>query len=237
MQGLLRHADCDKLSPAVKKRVFSPPYELCTERLSLRAFEPQHARELQALTTRNAEHLRPWLTWAADLPFSLDGLVDVLREMRAAFDRGRDFNWGIFERASGALAGGLGLHPRVGPGGLEIGYWVAHEWTRRGFAVEAAGAAARAGFEHLDAERIRIHVQPENEASLPIPERLGFRREGLRRATLAWPDGTWRDQIVFSLLRSELPSSPLSALHVEAFDVIGRPLAAQDRITTPRRTP
>jgi RimJ/RimL family protein N-acetyltransferase len=210
----------------VKKRPRSPPYELRTPRLSLRALEPHHARELRALTSRSADHLRPWLTWAGELPFSLDRLLEVLREMRAAFDRGSDFNFGIFERASGALVGGIGLHPRIGKGALEIGYWIAREATRRGFAREATAAVARAGLTWFGAARLEVRVQPENAASLPIPERLGFRREGLRRGTLAWTDGGWRDQVVFGLLRAELEASPFAGLEVEAFDALGRPLAA-----------
>lgn len=35
------------------------------------------------------------------------------------------------------VVGGCGLHRRVGPGGLEIGYWVHAAWTRRGIAAAA----------------------------------------------------------------------------------------------------
>ncbi len=199
-----------------------PPYELRTERLSLRPFDPSQAERLQALTAVNVEHLRPWMPWAQDLPHTLERTIEVVRRMRADFERGRDFNYLLFERTAQKLLGGAGLHPRVGPGGLEIGYWIARERTGHGYGTEAAGALTRAGFEYLGAARVEIHVQPENRPSLAIPERLGFVCEGRRRAVVRFPDGSFRDQLIYTLLASELPSRSAGSVYYEAFDAIGR---------------
>jgi len=40
----------------------------------------------------------------------------------------------------GEIAGSIGLHGRIGPGALEIGYWVHRAWTRRGLATAASAA-------------------------------------------------------------------------------------------------
>ncbi len=199
-----------------------PPYEVRTERLSLRPFDPSQAERLHALTAANVEHLRPWMSWAQDLPHTLARTIQVARRMRADFERGRDFNYLLFDITQQELLGGAGLHPRVGPGGLEIGYWVARERTGRGYGTEAAGALARVGIEYLGAARVEIHVQPENRPSLAIPERLGFVCEGRRRALVRFPDGSFRDQLIFTLLASELPSRTAGSMHCEAFDPVGR---------------
>ena len=195
----------------------SPPYRLRTARIELRAFDPSFARALNEVVNRNREHLVPWMPWALALPVPLDDSVQRARACRAEFDRGTDFHFGVFDDA-GEFVGALGIHPRVGAGGLEIGYWIDRDRTRRGYAREAAAAATRAGLELLGAQRMHIHVQPDNQVSERIPVALGYTREGIARARLEWPDGTWRDQVVYTLLAHELTNSAASALELEAFD-------------------
>src|SRR5207248_18722 len=82
------------------------------------------------------------------------------------------------------LLGGGGLHPRTGPGGMDIGYWVRASSARQGIAAEAAAALTRVGIEICKADRIEIHVDPGNEASLGVPRKLGFTEEAtLRRGS------------------------------------------------------
>jgi ribosomal-protein-alanine N-acetyltransferase len=52
--------------------------------------------------------------------------------------------------------------------------------------------------------RIEIAIRPENEKSLRVVEKLGFRPEGLRPRYLHI-DGDWRDHLVFALNAEELP--------------------------------
>jgi RimJ/RimL family protein N-acetyltransferase len=73
------------------------------------------------------------------------------------------------------IVGGVSLHPRVGPGAIEIGYWLASAATGRGFATEAAEALTAEAFRGGDIERIEIRCEPANEASMRVPERLGYR--------------------------------------------------------------
>jgi len=193
----------------------SPPYRVRTPRLTLRCLEPGDAELLGEVTAANEEHLAPWMPWAHDLPRPLDRTIEHLEKLRAEFDRGHDFSFGIWDRADRTLAGGLGIHARCGPGGMEIGYWIVSDKTGRGYASEAAGAATRVALEVLGAERVEIHVQPENELSQKVPKRLGFRRTRLSRNRLQWRDGTWRDQVIWMLSASELADSPAGAVPYE----------------------
>ena len=186
----------------------SPPYRVCTPRLMLRCLEPADAGILSEVTAANEAHLAPWMPWAHDLPRPLERTLEHLELLRAEFERGHDFNFGIWDRGDGTLAGGLGLHARCGPGGMEVGYWIVRDKTGRGYASEAAGAATRVAIEVLGAERVEIHIQPENELSQRVPERLGFRRTRLSRNRLRWRDGTWRDQVIWVLKARELADSP-----------------------------
>lgn len=89
--------------------------------------------------------------------------------------------------AAWVVVGGCGLHRRLGPGGLEIGYWVHADHARRGYATEMAGAVTRAAFADPDVDRVEIHHDRANDASAGVPRKLGFRYVGYRREERAAP--------------------------------------------------
>ena len=72
------------------------------------------------------------------------------------------------------VIGGTGLHPRIGPGALEIGYWVRADRVRRGVATATARllTIAALGLDGID--RVEIHHDRANLASAAVPRRLGF---------------------------------------------------------------
>ena len=198
------------------------PYRLVTERLELRCWDPSEAPQLKAAIDANLDHLREFMPWAHDEPSPVAEMADRLRAFRAGFDRDEEYLYAIWQ--DGEVAGGAGLHRRVGPGALEIGYWIRSEQTRRGLATEMASALTRAAFEACGAERVEIHVDPRNVASLGIPRRLGFTEEATLRRRLppCPPDAPRRgDVTIFSLLEEEFRASPLTAFPVEAYDALG----------------
>jgi RimJ/RimL family protein N-acetyltransferase len=74
----------------------------------------------------------------------------------------------------GVVAGGCGLHHRIGLGGLEIGYWTHPAFLRRGIATAAAGLLTEAAFARAEIARVEIHHDKANQASQGIPRKLGF---------------------------------------------------------------
>ena len=76
--------------------------------------------------------------------------------------------------AGGVLAGGIGLMARIGPGGLEIGYWVRQAYTRRGLATAAAAALVEQAFRLPGVDRVEIVHDELNVASGGVPRKLGF---------------------------------------------------------------
>jgi ribosomal-protein-alanine N-acetyltransferase len=56
--------------------------------------------------------------------------------------------------------------------------------------------------------RMEICIRPENEPSLRVVEKLGFRYEGLRRRFIHI-NGDWRDHFCFALTVEELPQGVL----------------------------
>jgi RimJ/RimL family protein N-acetyltransferase len=200
----------------------SPPYRVETERLVLRCWDPADADALDDAVAESIEELRVWMPWAAQ-PFE-EPTIEILRRFRGGFDLGADFAYAILSHA-GELLGATGLHTGDGTG-LEIGYWIRTSRTGEGFATEAAAALSRVALELCGVERVDIRIEPENEPSLRIPRRLGYREEALLRRALVplVRGGPRRDAILFTLSLQELASSPCAAVDYRAFDAGGRKL-------------
>ena len=192
----------------------------------MRCYDPGDAPLLSDAVDSSLDHLRPWMPWAHEAPLPREQVVDLLRRFRGQFDLGQDFIYGIFGDDESEVVGGTGLHTRVGPEAFEIGYWIRESRARQGFATEVTAALTRVGFEVCDARRIEIRVDPNNEASLGIPRKLGFVEEGLLRSVFHDDLGQagGRDAVLFSLVRRDLPVSPVAAAEVRAFDAGGERL-------------
>jgi RimJ/RimL family protein N-acetyltransferase len=200
-----------------------PPYRIETERLVIRCYDPRDAALTKDAIDSSLEHLRPWMPWAADEPVSLEEKTDLLRGFRSEFDAGENFAYGIFSVDESEQLGGTGLHPRVGPGGLEIGYFIRASATRQGIATESSAALTRAGFEVCGADRIEIRIDPENVASLGVPQKLGFTEEATLRRRLPAREGEpLRDVTIFTLFREDF--DPSLAPGLRAFDARGEQL-------------
>ena len=199
------------------------PYRIETERLVIRCWDPSDAGRLKEALDSSLDHLRPFMDWAHDEPEPVEAKADRLRRFRALYDTGESFVMGIFDRTEEQVLGGTGLHPRIGPGGLEIGYWVRASATRQSIATETSAALTRVGFEICEADRIEIRIEPRNQASFGVPRKLGFVEEAtLRRRLPGHRDGPLRDVAIFTLFREEF--DPGIAPGLRAFDALGRQL-------------
>jgi RimJ/RimL family protein N-acetyltransferase len=204
-----------------KEPASGPAYRIVTERLVIRCWEPRDAPMLSAAIEASKEHLRPWMPWAKDLN-DVDSVYQRLRKFRADFDLGTNFVYGVLDRGETMVLGGTGFHPRVGPGALEIGYWVHVDHVGRGYATELAAALTKVAFEVNGVHRVDIHVDPANARSVAVPRKLGFTREATLRSRLVRHDGTYADSTIWTMLREEYEASSVKAARVEAFDGMGR---------------
>jgi RimJ/RimL family protein N-acetyltransferase len=208
--------------------VTGAPYRIETERLLLRCWDPADAGLLEDAVVSSLAELRQWMPWARDEPLSLDRRIELLREFRSKFDRGEESIFGIFSRDGSTVLGGTGLHPDVGDDALEIGYWIRTGATGAGLGGEAAAALTRAGFRLRGVDRMEIRVDPANQRSARIPERLGYTMEArLRRRLPPTAPGVPRsDALVYTMFADEFEGSAAAAVPIRAFDAGGRELAA-----------
>lgn len=104
----------------------------------------------------------------------------------------------------GALIGDLMLRMKDGepPATAEIGWVFNPTYADRGFATEAASALIDLGFEHYRLHRIFAMLDPRNDASTRLCERLGMTREAHHRRDF-WTKGEWTDTYVYAVLVEE----------------------------------
>ena len=113
------------------------------------------------------------------------------------------FGWAMADRHTDAFIGTTALFSLSGPlHRAELGYSLLPSRQGEGLASEAVRRALDFGFDTLGLERIEADVDPRNEASCRLAERLGFQREGLLRNR--WRvGGEFADSILYGLLRNE----------------------------------
>ncbi len=197
------------------------PYRIETERLVVRCYEPGDAPLVKEAIDSSLDHLRDWMPWADSEPQTLEEKAELIETFRAMWEAGENFVYGIFSADESRLLGGTGLHARVGPGGLEIGYWVRADSTRQGIVTESTAALTWVGFEICRADRIEIRIDPDNTASLGVPRKLGFTEEATLRRRLPSRHGEpLRDVVIHTMFREDY--DPAIAPGLRALDDAGK---------------
>jgi len=207
------------LVPSIEKK--RTAYRVLTDHLVLRCWSPEDAPALRAALDACAAHLRPMIPFMKDEPRSLQQTAEWLRGHRAAFDLRQMYRYAVFDQAEKNLLGENMLLARVGPGGLEIGYWTHKDAIGKGFATEATSAMIRVAFEIEKIKRVEIMCAPENKASASIPARLGFTHEATLKKRAVDSEGETRDLMIWSLFASDYPATPAANITFEAFDCMG----------------
>jgi RimJ/RimL family protein N-acetyltransferase len=158
-------------------RSLVPPERIDMPGYVLRRMTVADADAVSAAASESLDHLHPWMPWA-----TADGVSVARQRQRLSgpewgWGPDGDYGYGIF-LADGRMVGALGLHRRVGPGALEIGYWIHVGFTRRGMATASARALTDAGFALRGVRRMEIHCDAANRASAAVPARLGYTMVG-----------------------------------------------------------
>jgi RimJ/RimL family protein N-acetyltransferase/predicted enzyme related to lactoylglutathione lyase len=175
------------------------PATLHTARLHLRPLRDGDAAPLFALFSdpRVVRFLsRP--AWSA-----IESARQRIAEDKAATASSSYLRLGIELAATGTLIGEcslFNLHPESRR--AEIGYALAFDRHGCGYMNEALGALLEHGFGQLQLHRVEADVDPRNEASAQVLQRLGFSKEGHLRER--WRVGGERsDSVLYGLLARE----------------------------------
>ncbi|MBE9500555.1 GNAT family N-acetyltransferase [Streptomyces sp. GKU 257-1] len=153
----------------------------------------------EAVVRSAADHLHPWN------PVEPDGFPDLLRRQGPAL---RTFL--ILDREDEGLVGRVNVanivRARFRNGSLGYDSYVPYAGTGRmteGMRL-VVDRCFQSGPDGLGLHRLEINVQPENDRSLALAKRLGFRHEGFSPRML-YIDDAWRDHERFALTVEEWP--------------------------------
>jgi ribosomal-protein-serine acetyltransferase len=165
----------------------------------LRLLEESDAEGLYATVAANREHLARWLPWAAGQ--TLEGTLAFIRSTRRQLANNDGFQTAIVE--DGRIIGMVGFHGvSWARRSTSIGYWLAEGAQRRGIMTSAVRALAHHAFTVWQLNRVEIRAAVGNKRSRLIPERLGFRREGvLPKAELV--GDRYVDHVVYAMLAGD----------------------------------
>lgn len=170
-----------------------------TDRLLLRPFQLQDAREVQRLagefevadTTLNIPH-----------PYKEGQAEAWIRTHQEKYEKKEEIVFAIELQANGQLIGAISLFTNRKHENAEMGYWIGKSFWNNGYATEAAKAMLSYSFEELKLERIHAHYFSRNPASGRVMQKLSMRHEGtLRRHVKKW--NKLEDIESYGILRQE----------------------------------
>ncbi|MEO9803821.1 MAG: GNAT family N-acetyltransferase [Reichenbachiella sp.] len=160
-----------------------------TPNLILRPFQTEDAEVLKERLDDNLEIMMPWIPWAKNEPEPLENKRDRIRSWIGDFYSNKEYSYGAFEKSSGEFVGSTNLFGRRGKGTTEIGYWIDHLQSGKGYATEVTYALTKLSFEHMRIEKVLLYIDTRNMVSQRIPAKLNFTHEYTYRELVKGPSG------------------------------------------------
>ncbi len=167
---------------------------------SLEFLQVIHAESLYNLVNTNRAHLKTWLPWVAHMQTVSNFRHHIIETNKRAADK-TDYGFAIIINKN--IVGRMGIHHinqqnKIG----EIGYWLADAMQGKGIISKCCKALVTHGFTVLDLNRIEIKCGVGNAKSMAIPEKLGFKQEGILRQA-EWLNGKFIDLYLYAVLNEE----------------------------------
>lgn len=166
-------------------------------RVSIEPVQPSDEAELIAGHLASVGLHHPWVQ-----PFTdAEGFAAYLAEI----DSGEKVGIIAREKHGGSIIGVLNLSQifRKGFQNAYLGYYAMAGQDGRGLMTEAVRHVVRHAFDDLELHRLEANVQPDNERSIALLKRAGFRKEGFSPRYLRI-DGIWRDHERWAILSDEV---------------------------------
>jgi len=129
---------------------------------------------------------------------------DQIEAWENGFKNQGSIRWGISRKDENYLIGTCGYYGfHNWYRRASIGYELARNYWRQGIMKDALNAIIDFGFGKLELNRIEAVVMPENNASIKMLEKLGFRNEGLLEEYEKWGSKGFVDLCMFAMLRKD----------------------------------
>jgi len=173
---------------------------ISTERLLLR---PIHKSDAESVFRYRSDAItNKFQGW---IPKAIDDVVSFIdnRVSPTININGTWFQFVVIKKDDGALIGDVGLH-FFDPDNkqVEIGCTIDKNYQKHGYASEALAEIFQYLFKALEKHRIIASIDPRNEGSIRLVEKIGFRKEAHFKKSI-FQDGEWLDDLVYAILWSE----------------------------------
>lgn len=165
--------------------------------LYLKSLELREAEPLMLLVDANRSYLRRWLPWL-DVTKNIDEMITFVESALRQDASGLGFQAGIWY--GGELAGIIGYHHLEWANRSTcLGYWLAERYQGHGIMTKVCRSMVEYAFDDWRLNRVEIRCAMENLRSRAIPERLGFKPEGVLREA-EWLYDHYVDHVVYGML-------------------------------------
>lgn len=168
--------------------------------IELHLLQSYHADELFWLVESNRDYLRTWLPWVDNM-LAVEQFHLAIDKWQKQFQQKQGFHLAI--RYRGVLAGCISLQ------GVDwfnsqasIGYYLIEKMQGKGIITRGIQAVISYAFFKLGLNRIEVRCGRNNFKSQAIPEKFGFKKEGIIRDG-EFLNGRYHDLIVYGLLSRE----------------------------------
>ena len=135
---------------------------------------------------------------------SINDAEKLINSVEEAYRKQEGITWAIIERHSNSFIGYFGFwrmipeHCRA-----EIGYALKREYWGKGYMYETIDKMVRFGFNEMKLHSIEANVNPANERSKKVLEKIGFIKEAYFKENYLF-DNKFLDSIIYSLLEKDL---------------------------------
>ncbi|WP_088809859.1 MULTISPECIES: GNAT family N-acetyltransferase [Listeria] len=169
------------------------------EKLTIRVLTKNDVDDYFELIKSAKSYLRNWLTVSDKAETKSDTARNIAYQMNVNEEVPTLF----MMEYEGKLVGSISFHTmdKVNQSG-EIGYWLAEPFQGQGLMIKSLRFLIDYGFHTLKLHRIEMKIASNNEKSQSLPEKLGFRKEGILKEA-KFINGRFVDYVVYGLLLEE----------------------------------
>ena len=188
------------MNTEINTKIFNKFPELGCERLILREFKIEDDNDL-FLIRSNDDVMNFMDSYKHQ---TIQDSEKLISDVHKSYKEGAGINWAIIEKSTNKFIGYFGYWRIMKENcRAEIGYALKTEFWGKGFMNEAMNSLIDFGFKDMNVHSIEANVNPKNEKSILLLEKMNFKKEAYFRENYLF-EGRFIDSIIYSLLETDL---------------------------------
>jgi RimJ/RimL family protein N-acetyltransferase len=179
---------------------------LTGKHVRLEPLSVNHAKDLWD-STGGDEELWKWVLSKFPIPNNEKEMLSLIEKLIAETEGEVREAWAVIDIKSNKCVGSTSyLDIKTDRKTLEIGStFYGKEFRRSAVNTETKYLLLREAFDNRGYERVQLKADNLNTVSLQAIERIGAKKEGVLRNHFLRRDGSRRDTVMYSIIRSEWP--------------------------------